>query len=260
MRRASSPSAPALARRLAAVLVLFGALLAIPSAVVSRLEESDRFCASCHMAPERTYYNRAQFALAGVEPLADLSSAHYRPEPASLEHSGAFRCIDCHRGNGGLPHRATALALGARDTAIYLLGQPDQAIEKATIEVPVLLTESCIKCHAETLLVVGFPNHFHNRLPATARLWQRGAPLSLPSANPELYRAALEAGPEPIHESDLLCVDCHLAHVSTPGAELASFIDLNNVVYPACEECHRTALGEPLGLANLSVPQGDDTP
>ena len=237
------------------VLIVGGALIAlglIGAGAASRLEESDHFCASCHMAPERTYYNRAQFALAGVEPVADLSSAHYRAAPADLPHGGQFRCIDCHRGGGTLPHRATALALGARDAAIYFFGQPDQSIEKAGIEVPLLLTAGCIRCHTGSLLEVGFPNHFHNRLPDAYALWQAGGELTLPEADPDLYADELEAGLEPVGIS-LLCVDCHRAHVETPGAELTGFLDLENVVYPACEECHIEALGAPLGLAETEI-------
>lgn len=239
-------------------VVLAGLLLTFTLSAglaVSRLEEDDRFCAACHMTPERTYYNRAQFALAGQNPLADLSSAHYVVEPAGLPHRRPFRCIDCHRGDEGIVHRLTALTLGARDTAIYLFGQPDQTIEQTAIEVPVLLTESCLKCHTASLLVVGFGNHFHNKLPAAFRAWRDGGPLALPPGeDPALYQLALENGLEPV-EIDLLCVDCHLAHVSTPGAELVSFMDLDNVVYPACEECHAEALGAPLGLSNPDAIQ-----
>jgi len=242
-------------RRTGRLLILAPLLLlilaAIPVLTVSALEESDRFCASCHVVPERTYYNRAQFALAGVEPVTDLSSAHYLADPADLPHRRPFRCIDCHRGDEGAIHRATALTLGARDTAIYLFGAPDPSIEKTHIEVPVLLTESCIKCHAGSLLVVGFPNHYHNKLPLAYQVWQRGGTLTTPQENAELFQPALEAGLQPVEESTLLCVDCHPAHVSTPGSEQMGFIDVQNVVFPACEECHIAALGVPLGLAEV---------
>lgn len=250
------PPAPGKRARLPRILLMAGAVLLIlaltPAVVVSRLEENDRFCASCHIAPERTYYNRAQFALAGVDPVADLASAHYRSDPADLPRQQPFRCIDCHRGDEGIAHRATALALGARDTAIYFLGNPDQTLEKTDIEVPVLLTESCLKCHADTLLEVGFENHYHSKLAATYRIWQQGGTLTIPDdANPNLYQPVLEMGLQPVEGVDMLCVDCHLAHVNTPGAELVSFIDLEKVVYPACEECHIADFGAPLGLTNV---------
>ncbi len=246
-------------RRLLLVLVGILTLIGLLSiGTISSLEEQDRFCASCHMVPERTYYNRAQFALAGVIPLEDLASAHY-VIPSSQQDPRDFRCIDCHRGNEGVIHRGTAITLGARDAAIYLLGQPDQAIEKTHIEVPQLLTDSCIKCHADSLLVVGFQNHFHNKLPAAQKLLLQGEALKLPDSIPadqvEIYQSVLDAGLTTIEETDLRCVDCHLAHIHKPGTELSSFLDLQNVVYPACERCHVTALGQPLGLTGAGTKE-----
>ena len=49
----------------------------------------------------------------------------------------------------------------------------------------------------------------------------------------------------------LLCQDCHQAHVSIPGAEFTTFLNLEAVVFPACEECHIEALDGPIGLATL---------
>jgi hypothetical protein len=212
---------------------------------VSRLEESDRFCGSCHMAPERTYYNRTRFALAGSQPVEDLASAHYSDE-------AGFRCIDCHRGDADIPDRAAALMLGASDTALYLFGEPDQTIEKMRAANPSLINDSCMKCHTGALLVVGFPNHYHNKLPSANAAWQAGAELSIPLDAPanqvSIYEGAKESGLHPV-EVTLLCSDCHVAHVSTPGAEDHAFMNLQQVVYPACEKCHVEALGAPLGLS-----------
>ncbi|NDJ52668.1 MAG: hypothetical protein GYB68_06240 [Chloroflexi bacterium] len=221
----------------------------VGGAGASRLEENDRFCASCHMVPERTYFNRAQFALAGIDPVEDLSSAHYLADPEDLPAGVPMRCIDCHRGDDSLLHRTEALLLGAEDTVIYLFGDPDQSIEKTELNVPHLANDSCVMCHSAALLEVGFPNHFHNMLPVAADVWQDGGELTLPQTNPELYEDALEEGLEPIEDSDLLCMDCHQTHVSKPGAELTGFLDLDNVAYPACETCHTAALGAPLGIA-----------
>lgn len=237
-------------RRLArAVGILFASLIIsglTAGVTVSKLEEQDRFCASCHVVPERTYYNRAQFALAGVPPAADLSSAHYFAHPENLPNQQAFRCIDCHRGDEGAVHRVTALTLGARDTAIYLFGSPDPAIEKTEIEVPALLTTSCLKCHVDTLLVGGFENHFHNKLPDAKQARQGENAPAAPRA--DAAETDRRANPEPV-DTDLLCIDCHLAHVNTPGSELVAFLDVENTVYPACERCHIAATGSPLGLA-----------
>ncbi len=230
-------------------LTLVGLTFALGASLsVSRLEENDRFCASCHMVPERTYYNRTQYALAGIDPALDLASAHYLANPEKTPGETHFRCIDCHRGNESLLHRATALALGARDTAVYLLGQPDQDIEKKRADVPHLLTESCVKCHTDSLLVVGFPNHLHNKLPSAYKAWQQGGILTLPEQNPDLFEQVLQLGLEPV-ETDLLCGDCHFAHTNKPGSELTAFLDLEGIVYPACEQCHIAAFSHPLGLS-----------
>src|SRR5689334_10193846 len=112
------------------VLIVLGGL--IGGFTVSRLEESDRFCGSCHMAPERTYYNRTRFAQAETQPIEDLASAHYT-------EGATFRCIDCHRGDAGISDRAAALMLGASDTSLYVLGEPDQTIEKMQAANPALI-------------------------------------------------------------------------------------------------------------------------
>ena len=237
-----------------------GVFLSGAVAAASRLEENDRFCASCHMAPERTYYNRAQYAIAGAQPIMDLSSAHYVPQPGAESSEVEFRCIDCHRGDGGLSHRAAALGLGARDAAIYFLGEIDQTIEKGETEVPSLMSASCTRCHADALLVTGFENHFHHRLPEAYDAWQAGAALIAPEAAEDFLEGVetddwvdVEPG-EPggeleRTETSLTCQDCHRAHVRQAGAELEGYLDVAGTVFPACEVCHTEALGGPLGLA-----------
>jgi nitrate/TMAO reductase-like tetraheme cytochrome c subunit len=228
-------------RRTAAAAALLGVVgLALAAGLtVSHLEESDPFCISCHTLPEVTYYERAQQALSAGEPHADLSSAHYGRE-------NTFRCIDCHRGDGRLLHRLTALTLGARDTAIWIAGRADETIEKSELEVPGLLTASCLKCHEEALLEVGFNNHFHNKLPEAMALWQAGARLRAPIENPDLPPEALMVEASP---TDVLCVDCHRAHIHLPGSELQAYLDLARTVYPACVRCHEQAGHGPLELA-----------
>lgn len=81
------------ARKLLWLIPVIMLLITIPVPVVSKLEERDSFCISCHTAPEQAYYDRAQEALAIVvagsfEDPIDLASAHYAlPEET-------FRCID----------------------------------------------------------------------------------------------------------------------------------------------------------------------
>lgn len=204
--------------------------------VVSHYEESDPFCASCHTVPEVTYFERAQGAKPSAGPYVDLSSLHYG-------HDNGFRCIDCHRGDEGVFHRVTALSLGARDTAIWLAGQSDPAIEKTELVVPFLLTGACVKCHAESVLEVGFNNHFHNMLPDAYQAWKRGGMLTRPVDLPD---APLELTPS---DTSVLCVDCHRAHIHVEGSERTAYMDLVNNVYPACVRCHEEVGHGPLELA-----------
>jgi ferredoxin len=236
MGRALVPAAGA-----AVVLaLLFGGAL-----TVSRFEEQDTFCISCHTLPEVTYYERAQGALSGESPYQDLSSAHYAL-PGEGGELLPMRCIDCHRGNGGLPHRVVTLTLGARDAALWIAGQADPEIEKNELEVPFLLTAACTECHQPSLLTVGFNNHFHNRLPDAYRAWRRGAELIQPEDQPGNGDAEWRI--EPV-DTGVLCVDCHRAHVHVPGSELQSYLDVFGVVYPACVRCHEDAGRGPLELA-----------
>jgi nitrate/TMAO reductase-like tetraheme cytochrome c subunit len=226
-------------RRLLLTMVGFGALFVIMALLgVSRLEESDSFCTSCHTAPEVEYFNRSRWMLAG-EVGQDLASAHY-----SLIQADA-NCIDCHRGNGGVVQRGMTLALGARDALIFIAGQADPKLEKAEtqIEVPSLLTAACVECHTDTLLILGYENHFHNKLPEAYAAWKAGGPLVAPADYPETGASELEE-----YETNVLCMDCHPAHVTVEGAELAGYLDLENTVYSACIDCHREVGHGPLEL------------
>ena len=229
-------------RTIALGALLLILLAAVPVLAVSRLEEQDTFCIACHTVPEVTYYNRAYMALAGQAPYLDLSSAHYALVSQKPEEN-PFRCIDCHRGNDGLVHRATALALGARDSLIYLAGQADPAIEKTELIVPGLLTAGCVKCHTDPLLVAGFNNHFHNKLPEARQALEQGAELVIPPDFPAQAPREVKTS-----ETTVLCVDCHRAHIHTEGSEEFAYLDVENIVYPACEQCHEEDGHGPLEL------------
>lgn len=220
--------------RWALPLAVLLALLPVP--VVSRLEEQDTFCISCHLAPEVTYFQRAQMAFAGEEPILDLSSAHYVV-------ADDFRCINCHRGDMRPAHRVTTLALGARDGLIFVSGRADQSIEKTKIEVPELLTAGCVQCHGKDLLVVGFANHFHNKLPEAYALWKAGGKLAAPPDVPDADTRMLKQ-----YDTSVRCLDCHRAHLHTDGAELTRYLDLENIVFAACVQCHREVGHGPLEL------------
>ncbi len=203
-------------------------LLIVPLPVASALEERDTFCISCHTAPEETYYARAQQGQAHALPYLDLASAHYG------EAEEGFRCIDCHRGNAGLGDRARTLALGAWDALIFLTGQADPVIEKLTTGAPGLVQNSCLECHTDTLLVVGFNNHFHNHLPLAYQAWQAGGQLVAPPEIPNADTSQLVAS-----ITEINCLDCHQAHRHLPGSESFFFLDVYGVIYPSCVQCHQ---------------------
>jgi hypothetical protein len=212
-------------------------LLAVPFPLASKLEERDSFCISCHLAPEETYHQRAQAALAGSLLPADLASAHYGlAEP--------FRCIDCHRGDGSLPHRWQTFLLGARDALTYAAGQADETVEKGTTGQPELLNAGCAQCHADSLLELGFNNHFHNQLEAARRLGEAGAQGVMPPEGipGELFVTLGESG------SALGCLDCHRGHVSLTDGDLTLYLDVEGVVFPACVQCHEETGHGPLEL------------
>jgi Zn finger protein HypA/HybF involved in hydrogenase expression len=182
---------------------------------ISKAEEHDPFCISCHTAPEQTYFDRAQHALTSNTSL-DLASVHYQVSNES------FRCIECHRGNNDLQDRATTLVLGAHDAITLLAGNADPTIEKGFSTQPHLQNTACTNCHTDTLAEPGFNNHFHNKLSAVGT----------------------EASPA----SSVTCTDCHRAHVQVAAGRDQVFLDIQNVVYPACVVCH-TETGEgPLEL------------
>ena len=164
-----------------------GALLVIIGLgffALSRVEENDAFCASCHSQPEAAYFDRAQ-AVAAI----DLASAH-----AMLAHSKPqltnTRCIDCHSGPG-LMGRVSSVSLGARDAIKWFSGTSTQPAQQTTL----IADANCLKCHADVPNVSNFDQHFHRTL---AR-WQR---------------ADASAG---------TCVTCHAAHI-TGGNSAISFM------------------------------------
>ena len=224
-------------------------LLLVGSVVTaSELEERDEFCTSCHRAPEVTYVARAQTAV--THPATDLASFHY----ADDSH---FRCVDCHRGDQSLEQRAAILWLAAKDTAVHFLGTPDQTIEKGSLptpnphagswqgperysRTPDILNDGCLSCHQDALTLVGFENHFHNKLPQAQTAYAQTERLNFPDDwSGEAGSPALLV-PE---ETVLTCLDCHRAHV--PGLEFEYFLSETAVVLPACVQCHLEAEAGP---------------
>lgn len=222
-------------------------VLALGSAGVialSAFEEDDSFCASCHTAPEVTYYNRAYLALDHPQDtLPDLSTLHYL---AAQQTGSQFKCIDCHQGDRGVVHRVQTLMLGARDTIIFLVGRDDPTIEKHRTPFGWLPDAACVACHTETLLRFdGTNNHFHTTLPQARDLLARGEPLTYGES---IQRAIDDAkqngitltfGVETV-DAPLFCADCHQPHKTQPENARRYFMDAE-LRDTACVLCHTAA-------------------
>ncbi len=186
------------------ILVVVGLVSAAAIGLIagaSRIEENDAFCASCHRAPEVLYVQRADQARTNTGDAADLASRH-AAIPA--------RCVDCHRGDNGIVHRSVSLALGARNAALFALGQGSEG-KTALLWLP---EASCAACHTDVWSQEGFEKHFHNML--------------------QEYHSLPQVKAKPTNR--ILCVDCHPAHAEAEA--LAGFID-KGVVFPVCEKCHQ---------------------
>ncbi len=180
--------------------------IAIPAAVVlilaiggfgfaASMEEKDSFCASCHTQPESTFYQRSQ--------------ANSPVDLATLHHSKAIKCIDCHSGSG-TPGRGSAMMLGARNAAALYTHTAQQP---APLTVPIS-DANCIKCHEEAVSgQADFNNHFHLFLSR----WQAADPNA--------------AG----------CVTCHAAHTTDgdPGIGYLNQAKTEQV----CQGCHQVLRG-----------------
>ncbi len=222
------------------VAVLFGGVSGATVSFV--LEENDEFCIACHTAPEQVYFDRARQAEAGDAPL-DLSSVHMST------HEREFNCIACHHGSGNLGDRITSLALGLKDTAVLIAGRADPTVEKRTAAAPGLIDRGCVACHVDTIVVAGFENHFHVKLPSAWSVIQSGVkpvvpPDTLPGAPDPLTDP--QGKPEPL-ETTVNCLSCHVAHLS--GFEFVNYLDESGAVFPACNTCHMETERGPIGLA-----------
>ena len=187
-------------RRLSRLAITFGLILVIPLLIAGftgtaamQFENHDSFCASCHSEPESKYFQREASAP------VDLASFHT---------TKTTRCIDCHS-NQGLPGRAVALTLGAKDLFAFITkhySQPAPLTRK-------IADGNCLKCHADVSQNQDFNNHFHVFLSK----WQ--------SADPNA------AG----------CVDCHQSHLTNGDASIG-FLNQDTTTQ-VCQRCHSFAGG-----------------
>jgi hypothetical protein len=224
------------------LLVVLGALVLLGAGAavgVSVAEENDRFCAICHLNPERTYVDRADRVAQALEGAREQglddeglweTGRDASRDLASAHRAAALNCVGCHRGDNSLSHRATALALGARNTLSYVTGQFDP--DHSGVKNPTLVEASCRRCHvdqaslggvaeghANPVLVESFENHFH------AYLFDAQ------------YVDAVTIG----------CLDCHPSHQEIPPI-VPYFINEERVVFPACVQCHIDVGQGPLDL------------
>jgi hypothetical protein len=185
------------------------AVVALPAGFVSIAEERNVFCASCHLRPEQMYYERS--LVKARNDAVDLASTHTL---------AGVSCVGCHRGDQGPVARSMALALGARNTVRFVTGQYDP--NHSRVAVRTLLDDGCRYCHVtrpelggvksgevNPVTLQDFDNHFH------ALLF------------------------DPRIKTSVTCISCHTAHHESFPEFL--FLDRNQVVLPACEQCHREA-------------------
>ncbi|MCC7352376.1 MAG: hypothetical protein IT330_01370 [Anaerolineae bacterium] len=191
----------------AAVCILVAAGSAL---YVSRAEEENRFCTSCHLPQEEEYVQRAAEATAAAIP--DLATAHWVRK--------GINCVGCHRGDQSLPQRVASLGLGAANTVKWLLGNRGA---HGNVTVRWLPENACWLCHRAEVEAPGFENHLHNRLQTY-------------NALPQVRRGAANA---------ILCDDCHQTH--RENEQLLGFLS-EPVVIAECDRCHQTWGKGPRGL------------
>jgi predicted CXXCH cytochrome family protein len=227
-------------------MLLFGG---VGFVVASTLEEYDTFCISCHTVPETTYFNRAYIALDNPTlAVNDLSSAHYHLAQDGKKEP--FGCIDCHRGDGSLPHRVATIALAARDTLTYVTGQENPAIGKTDIREGWLPNAACVSCHKDLLLnVKGLENHFHTLLPQAKDARAQGAPLTVSDVL-KGKDEAVKTWSTPVENAPLTCTSCHLAHTTIPNGKAVFYMDAQRR-NAACVSCHVAVGKGPQDAASL---------
>ncbi len=230
--------------------ILFVIVVGLGSFVTaSALEDHDTFCISCHTVPETTYFNRAYYALDNPQDqVVDLSTAHYHL--SQIDNKPAFSCISCHRGDASLGNRIATLALGGRDTLIYVLGKENSTIEKPQTQEGWLPNAACVSCHTDTLLSLqGLDNHFHTHLPQTAAALASGGMLTVPDRLQNQRNVLLSVGLKTINTS-LACSDCHPAHESVVNGPATFFMDIQRR-NEACVSCHKLANEGPQDAKSL---------
>jgi hypothetical protein len=183
-------------------------LVAGPTVVVKRLDESNQFCISCHLHG-REY--REMFHA----PPAALAAAHgaVKNHPKHSE-----RCFTCHSGEGVQGWTAVT-ALSAYDAARWVLGDRH---ETTAMRLPIE-DRACLKCHAKDI---------------------EAKPL--PAADESIGDEGSAGAQESYHQIRdhrtvrTACVTCHTVH--TAGEKTHLFM-VPAVVHQQCQNCHKHGLG-----------------
>jgi hypothetical protein len=231
-------------------LALLAALAVISAVGVSVTEERDAFCATCHLNPERTYVNRAARASQAFEQgqQQELTSDDLQQtgrdaarDLASAHRAAALNCVACHRGDNSLSDRAIALTLGGRNTLLYLTGQFDP--DHSGVVNPDLVETSCLHCHVDQPLL--------GRADRPAQRSADGAgdgevnPVTVDSFENHFHSYLF--APEYINQTAVGCLDCHPSHLEIPPI-VPFFIDEEDIVLPACVQCHIDVQRGPIDL------------
>ena len=114
-------------------LAAFAALVYVP-----QQQEQDSFCVGCHTASHTEYLQRSETSIAGSF-APDLASYHYQQ---IRNNGGELKCIDCHRGDNGVVHRAQTIGLSAWMTALWLSDRNDPRVEKTAISATIEITNA----------------------------------------------------------------------------------------------------------------------
>jgi hypothetical protein len=194
--------------RLLPALTIALLLFVAATATVSRLEERNAFCASCHTPLEVLYVDQAETATVDLSP--NLAAYH---DAVGRAEDEPINCVACHRGDNGVAHRAVALGLGGLNTVKWMLG--DDGSQAGEHGVSWLYNAGCDGCHLDALAVEGFENHYHT------------------------YLAEYHADPAVAADrtaNRIQCSDCHLNHVDT-YQEFAFLED--GPLFDTCEKCHQ---------------------
>ncbi len=237
-------------------LLVLGSVSAVGA---SWLEEHDSFCGVCHTAPETTYISRTSNAVSDLgAPIVDLASYHYHQAQAKAQ---GFNCISCHRGDSSIDERAATLALGARDTLIFISGKGDMTLEKRTITQPELPNAGCISCHTATLLTQrGIQNHFHTFLPQAQQLIASGSQWITPTPTNGGGVGGFGGEGRRFQQARTInttvtCTSCHLAHETVTNGGQYMYVD-PTYAQPACDSCHKAASERPQSFNSLNRERG----